>query len=91
MFQAYAKLLSLGFNYKSLFGPHPFGHTLTLDRGNAFFTQKRILMKDCMRLETRGFQKYFHDLVTEEATFLPSEFLKIGIDEVIPKKSGIQS
>lgn len=33
-------------------------------------------MKDCMRLETGGFQEYFHDLVTEEATFLPSEFYK---------------
>lgn len=48
-------------------------------------------MKDCMRLETRGCQKYFLDLVTEEATFLPSEFIKIGINEAIPKKSGIQS
>ena len=53
-----------------------------------FFIQKRILMKDCVRLETRGFLEVFHDLVTEEATFLSSEFMKV---EVIPKKSGIQS
>lgn len=91
LFQAYVQLLSLGFSYKSLFGPHPFGHTLTLDCGDAFFTRKRILMKDCMRLGTRRFQEYFHDLVTEEATFLPSGFIKIGRNEVIPKKSGLQS
>ena len=46
-------------------------------------------MKDCKRLETRRFPGIFHDSVTEEATSPPSEFIKIGITEVIPKKSNI--
>lgn len=38
-----------------------------------------------MRLETR-IQEFFHNLVTEEATFPPSEFIKTGITEVISKQ-----
>lgn len=43
-------------------------------------------MKDCMRLEIRRFQEFFHNLITEEATFPPSEFIKTGITKVISKK-----